>query len=200
MDQPPPLSDREDAILDAAFHAFAGYGYRRVTMEDIAAGAGLSRTALYQHFRNKEDIFRSLSERYFGQCLAEMERALLADGAAEDVLRAAFIAKDGKFMDVVLGTPHGRELLDAGFTLAAEIAGRAEAAMAAGLADWLLRQGAAARLGDPALTAATMVAALKGLKTSARTLDEYRAGQAMLARMLALALGCHAPPSKPGTT
>ena len=107
MDQPPPLSDREDAILDAAFHAFAGYGYRRVTMEDIAAGAGLSRTALYQHFRNKEDIFRSLSERYFGLCLAEMERALLADGAAEDVLRAAFIAKDGKFMDVVLGTPHG---------------------------------------------------------------------------------------------
>ena len=189
MTEVPPLSDREDTILDAAFHAFAGYGYRRVTMEDIAAGAGLSRTALYQHFRNKEDIFRSLSERYFSQCLAEMARALQAAGPAEDVLRAAFVAKDGKFMDVVLGTPHGRELLDAGFTLAAEVAGRAEAAMAALLGDWLARQGATERLGDPALTGATVMAALKGLKTSARTLDDYRAGQAMLARILALSLG-----------
>lgn len=189
MNQVAPPSDREDAILDAAFHAFAGYGYRRVTMEDIAAGAGLSRTALYQHFRNKEDIFRSLSARYFSLCMAEMEQALQTDGPAEDVLRGAFIAKDGKFMDVVLGTPHGRELLDAGFTLAAEVAGRAEAGMAALLAGWLARQGAADRLGDPTLTGATVMAALKGLKTSARTLDDYRAGQAMLARMLALSLG-----------
>ena len=184
-----PLSEREDAILDAAFHAFAGYGYRRVTMEDIAAGAGLSRTALYQHFRNKEDIFRSLSDRYFKLCLVEMERALQTDGPAAQVLQAAFVAKDGKFMDVVLGTPHGRELLDAGFAIAAEAAGLAEARMSAMLADWLVGQGAADCLGDPVLAGATLVAALKGLKTSARTLEQYRAGQAMLARMLALSLG-----------
>ncbi len=183
-----PLSDREDAILDAAFHAFAGYGYRRVTMEDIAAGAGLSRTALYLHFRNKEDIFRSLSDRYFQTCLAEMALALQADGPAEQVLLATFVAKDGKFMEVVLGTPHGRELLDAGTTLAAEVAGRAEARMAEMLGDWLKRMGAQDVLGDPALAGATVVAALKGLKTSSRTLADYRAGQAMLARMLALAL------------
>jgi len=188
MIQPASQSDRENTILDAAFHAFAGYGYRRVTMEDIAAGAGLSRTALYQHFRNKEDIFRSLSDRYFKTCLADMAQALQADGPADEVLRAAFVAKDGRFMDVVLGTPHGRELLDAGFALAAEMAGRAEAEMATLLAGWLAHRGAADRLGDPGLTGATVVAALKGLKTSSRTLDDYRAGQAMLARMLALAL------------
>ncbi|MGQ0564872.1 MAG: TetR/AcrR family transcriptional regulator [Gemmobacter sp.] len=188
MNQSPPLSDREDTILDAAFHAFAGYGYRRVTMEDIAAGAGLSRTALYLHFRNKEDIFRSLSGRYFETCMAEMAQALQADGPAEAVLRAAFVAKDGKFMDVVLGTPHGRELLDAGHALAAELAMQAETRMTTLLADWLERRGAARRLGDPTLTASTVVAALKGLKTSARTLPDYRAGQSALARMLALAL------------
>jgi AcrR family transcriptional regulator len=185
---PPAAPDRVDAIHDAAFHAFAGYGYKRATMEDIAAGAGLSRTALYQHFRNKEDIFRSLSERYFETCLVDMARALQATGPAAEVLLGAFIAKDGKFMEVVLGTPHGRELLDAGFTLAAELAGRAEARMAALLADWLARQGAAERLGDPALTASMVVAALKGLKTSSRTLQDYRAGQTLLARMVTLAL------------
>ena len=60
-----PLPDRQDAILDAAFHAFATYGYRRTAMDDIARGAGMSRTALYLHYRNKEDIFRSLALRYF---------------------------------------------------------------------------------------------------------------------------------------
>lgn len=185
---PAPAPARPDAILDAAFHAFAVYGYRRVTMEDIATGAGLSRTALYQHFRNKEDIFRSLSERHFETCLAEMQAALARQGEAEAVLRAAFAAKDGKFMDVVLGTPHGRELLDAGFALAAEVAGRAEAAMGAALGMWLAQRGASS-LGDPAVAGATVMAALKGLKITARTVQEYREGQAMLARILARALG-----------
>jgi AcrR family transcriptional regulator len=188
MSQPPLQTDREDAILDAAFHAFAGYGYRRVTMEDIAAGAGLSRTALYQHFRNKEDIFRSLSARYFDTCLSDMARALQQTGPAATVLQSAFAAKDGKFMDVVLGTPHGRELMDAGFALAAEVAGQAEARMATVLGDWLAARPGADRLGDPALAGATVVAALKGLKTSARTLTDYRAGQTMLARLVAAAV------------
>lgn len=188
MDHVTTLPDRETVILDAAFRAFAGYGFKRVSMEDIAQGAGLSRTALYQHFRNKEDIFRSLSQRYFAECLAAMQAALAQDGPAEAVLAAAFSAKDGKFMDVVLGTPHGRELLDAGFAVSADIARTAEAQMAAALAAWIAGRGAA--LGDPAVAAATVMAALKGLKFSAASLADYREGQAMLARMLARALGC----------
>lgn len=188
MTPAPSLPDREDAILDAAFRAFAVYGYRRVSMEDIAQGAGLSRTALYQHFRNKEDIFRSLSARYFAECRAEMARALAVEGPAEAVLQAVFAAKDGKFMEVVLGTPHGRELLDVGHAVASGVALEAEAWMAAELADWMAVRGAAARLGDPAAAAGLVIAALKGLKTTSQTLSAYRAGQAMLARLVARAL------------
>lgn len=184
----PALPDRQDAILDAAFHAFATYGYRRTTMEDIASGAGLSRTALYVHFRSKDDIFRALAARYFDTCIADMQAALAAPGEPQEVLRAAFAAKDGKFMDVVLGTPHGRELLDAGFSLTADLARDKEAAMAALLAGWLAARGAAGALGDPRAAADTVMAALKGLKTSAASLAGYRAGQAMLARMLARAI------------
>lgn len=186
MDQPLPLPDREAVILDAAFRAFAGYGFRRASMEDIAQGAGLSRTALYLHFRNKEDIFRSLSRRYFAECLAALEASLATDGPDEAVLAAAFAAKDGKFMDVVLGTPHGRELLDAGFALSADIAREAEARMTALLADWLARRRHG--LGDARAAAATVMASLKGLKLSSGSLADYRAGQAMLAHILARAL------------
>ena len=72
--------DRQDAILDAAFGAFATYGYRRTSMDDIARGAGLSRTALYLHYRNKEDIFRSLAARYFDEALRDMTAALHLPG------------------------------------------------------------------------------------------------------------------------
>lgn len=187
--QAPGTTDRQDAILDAAFHLFAGYGYRRVSMEDIAARLGLSRTALYQHFRSKDDIFRSLAGRHFAECLGAM-RAVLAEPRddREAQLVAAFAAKDGKFMDVVLGTPHGRELLDAGFALAAGIAGEAEGAMAEVMAAWIERADPAGRLGPPAVAAQTVMAALKGLKTSAVSVADYRAGQAALARMLAAAL------------
>lgn len=186
MTSAPP--DRQDHVLDAAFHVFATYGFRRVTMEDIAQKAGLSRTALYQHFRNKEDIFRSLSDRYFRTCVAAMADALAGDGPDEALLAAAFAAKDGPFMEVVLGTPHGQELMDAGFSVAADIAMQAEAAMVAALTDWLAARGAEATLGGAQTAAATVFAALKGLKTSVRSIDDYRAGQAALARMVARSL------------
>jgi AcrR family transcriptional regulator len=186
MNSAPP--DRQDHVLDAAFHVFATYGYRRVTMDDIARAAGLSRTALYLHFRNKEDIFRSLSDRYFRTCVAAMARALAAAGPDEVVLASAFAAKDGPFMEVVLGTPHGQELMDAGFSVAADIAMQAEEAMVALLAGWLAIRGADEALGGAATAATTVFAALKGLKTSSRTITDYRAGQAVLARMVARSL------------
>lgn len=182
------VETRQDTILDAAFHAFATYGYRRASMEDIAQIAGLSRTALYLHFRSKDDIFRSLSDRYFALCLSDMTAALSRPGPPEDVLRAAFAAKDGKFMDVVLGTPHGRELLDAGYALSADLAQGAEAQMTDTLARWLAAEGADRALGDATAAASLAMATLKGLKTTAPDLGTYRAGQAMLARLLARAL------------
>ncbi len=40
--------DRRSRILDGARAAFMRYGFERSSMADIAAGAGVSRTALYQ--------------------------------------------------------------------------------------------------------------------------------------------------------
>ena len=56
----PAVSTRA-RILGAAFTLFGRYGFKRASMEDIASEAGLSRTALYLQFRNKEEIFRELA-------------------------------------------------------------------------------------------------------------------------------------------
>lgn len=189
MTEAPPQTDRQDAILHAAFHAFATYGFRRTTMDDIAQGAGLSRSALYLHFRNKEDLFRHMTRAFF----AEVNQALvpiLADPAADltTTLAAAFRAKDGKFMDVVLGTPHGAELMDAGFSIACDIAAEGEAGFQAKLADWFRRRGTPAVLGTPEEVAQTLMSALKGIKSSAGSLAEYRAAQLRLAAVFGRAL------------
>ena len=184
-----PPADKQDAVLDAAFHTFAAYGFRRTTMEDIARAAGMSRTALYLHFRNKDDIFRSLTERYFEGAVHDMAAALgRSDQTPAEALLAAFRAKDGKFMDVVLGTPHGRELLEAGSSISADIAEAGEARMADSLTAFFARHQIAPGVGTAEELSQTLKAALKGLKFSTMTLADHRAGQARLAALFGMAL------------
>lgn len=190
MSQPNPLSEREVSILNAAFEAFATYGYRRTAMDDIARGAGLSRTALYQYYRNKEEIFRSLSQAYFNQAVTDMQAALRRPGQSLDqALLACFTAKDGKFMEVVLTTPHGAEMLDAGFAVSSDLAAQGEVRMVAVLADWLAGQRLPAGLGPAKDLADLIMAALHGLRSSVTSMAELRAGEARLALMIARALG-----------
>ncbi len=189
MIEPAPPVDRQDAILHAAFHTFAAYGFRRTTMEDIARTAGLSRSALYLHYRNKEDLFRQLTRTFY----AEVNQVLtpILSGPTTDLkatLLAAFRAKDGKFMDVVLGTPHGAELMDAGLSIACDIAIEGEAGFQAQLASWIDQRTTPPDLGTPEQIAQTLMAALKGIKQSSKTLDEYRAAQERLAAVFGRAL------------
>jgi AcrR family transcriptional regulator len=183
-----PLSERQDAILEAAFRVFATYGFRRTSMDDIAKAAGMSRSALYLHYRNKEDIFRSLTQRFLEKALRDMAEVLSRDQPAEQVLIAAFAAKDGAVVEAILGTPHGAELMDAGTAISCDLVTEAEARIVTMLAGWLRRQALPEGIGSPEEIAQTIIAALHGLKTSARDFAAYRAGQVRLARLLARAL------------
>lgn len=183
------LNERQDAILTAAYRAFATYGFRRTSMDDIARGAGLSRTALYLHYRSKEGIFVRLVQHYFDQAEADMTTALARPGqTVEESLMAAFIAKDGTLMETVLSTPHGAELTEAGLSASGDLAATGEARLANVLARWFAGQAIPPGLGSPAELAATVMAALKGLKASVKDISEYRAGEVRLARLIALAL------------
>jgi AcrR family transcriptional regulator len=43
-------------ILNAAYGLFWRQGFLRVSMDDIAGRAGITKRALYQHFRSKDDL------------------------------------------------------------------------------------------------------------------------------------------------
>ena len=159
-------------------------------MEDIAQGIGISRSSLYLHFRNKDDIFKSLAKRYFEDAVTEVAAELAKpDRSGADALAAAFLAYDGKFMDVVLGTPHGAEMLEAGHMISADLVADGEARIRGLLENWLTKASFPPGLGSANQLAVTIHASLKGLKSAAKSLEGYRDAQRQLAQMVALALG-----------
>ena len=55
--------ERADRILDAAADLIMHYGYDKTTVSDIAREAGVSKGAIYLHWRSKEDLFEALMHR-----------------------------------------------------------------------------------------------------------------------------------------
>ncbi|WP_337184018.1 TetR/AcrR family transcriptional regulator [Shinella sp.] len=51
---------RERRILDAALEVFSQKGFVGASMDDIAAGAGLTKPTLYQYFPSKDELFAAM--------------------------------------------------------------------------------------------------------------------------------------------
>lgn len=113
-----PDDPRRTRLLDAALGVFAAYGFRRASMADIAQAAGVSRPALYLHFRSKEDMLRALAERLRDRAL-EGAKGGWRDGAPfVENLAATLLGKERDIFPLLYGSPHGAEILaaDAGLT------------------------------------------------------------------------------------
>jgi AcrR family transcriptional regulator len=54
-------------IQSVAVEMFTEHGYEKTSLREIAEALGVTKAALYYHFKSKEDIIRSLVEDYFGR-------------------------------------------------------------------------------------------------------------------------------------
>ncbi|MCA1816333.1 MAG: TetR/AcrR family transcriptional regulator [Acidobacteria bacterium] len=69
--------ETRDLILDAADRLLARYGYRKMTVDDIAREAGIGKGTIYLHFKSKEEVALSRIDRVIEQLkdrLLEMAR------------------------------------------------------------------------------------------------------------------------------
>lgn len=66
-------------ILDAATGLFLQYGYKRTTVDEIAAKVGIAKGSFYLHFPSKEAVFAAVSQRLAGKVLGEMSRIAASD-------------------------------------------------------------------------------------------------------------------------
>jgi AcrR family transcriptional regulator len=116
------------AILEAALRLFGEAGFGAVTVDDIAAAAGVAKGAVYHHFPSKEALFEAVFERASADLAARIRGrarprdvlAALADGARlyfEACAKPPYeriLLKDGP---AVLGWERWREI-DARYFLA----------------------------------------------------------------------------------
>ena len=66
------MVDTKEKILFTALRLFARDGYEAASVSDIAGELGMTKGALYKHYKNKHDIFASIVERMY---LIDIERA-----------------------------------------------------------------------------------------------------------------------------
>ena len=68
------------ALLDAAERVFLQQGVSRTSLADIAHAAGVTRGALYWHFKDKAALFNAMLDRVTLPLSAELEELLTREG------------------------------------------------------------------------------------------------------------------------
>jgi AcrR family transcriptional regulator len=86
------------ALIAAARELFASTGYAAVPTEEIVQRAGVTRGALYHHFRDKQDLFRAVVEKLEQETVERIAAAALTESDPWQQQQTALAA----FLDVCL--------------------------------------------------------------------------------------------------
>ncbi|MEU5024861.1 TetR/AcrR family transcriptional regulator [Streptomyces milbemycinicus] len=76
---PQQRAERATRILDVAADLLLRHGYRRVTIDDVAAGAEIGKGTVYLHWKNRDQLFSAVFEREVHHAMDELRQALRRD-------------------------------------------------------------------------------------------------------------------------
>jgi AcrR family transcriptional regulator len=85
--------DIRDLILDATDRLLARYGYRKMTMEDLAQEVGIGKGTIYLHFPSKEDVVLSHVDRIVARLKDELKKIARGAGAPASRLRRMLVLR-----------------------------------------------------------------------------------------------------------
>ena len=85
-------ASRRGEILQAAKHLFAEEGVAHVTMRRIGAAVGVSPTALYMHFADKDALLAAIAQDVFSELLERLERSEIPGQTPLESLRSGLRA------------------------------------------------------------------------------------------------------------
>jgi AcrR family transcriptional regulator len=74
-------------IVGVARKIFTRYGFRKTTMEQIAASSQKGKSSIYYYFKSKEEIFRAVVEKEAEELKQKLDRTIRVDDAPIDKLR-----------------------------------------------------------------------------------------------------------------
>ena len=73
--RPARLENGRRDLMDIAIDCFARYGYQATSIDRIAKAAGLTKGAIYYHFKDKEELlFEAVKNR-----VSQFERRVISD-------------------------------------------------------------------------------------------------------------------------
>lgn len=135
-------------ILQKTAPLLLAQGYYALTMTGIASACGLTRRALYHHFRNKEDLLRDMlvMKNIVARDAADWaaRKAIARGGSALDVVSEWLDSRFGDTRRAIARAPGGEDLNRAVFSIANDImieVSRETNARLAALLDELCRLG-----------------------------------------------------------
>ena len=88
-----PKEAVKDAILDATDRLLARFGYRKMTVEDIAVEAGIGKGTIYLHFASKEEVVLSHIDRIIDRLMERLRGISLSEATAAERLRLMLLTR-----------------------------------------------------------------------------------------------------------
>jgi AcrR family transcriptional regulator len=85
--------DIRDLILDATDRLLARYGYKKMTMEDLAQEVGIGKGTIYLHFPSKEDVVLSHVDRIVARLKDELWKVARGAGTPPSRLRRMLVLR-----------------------------------------------------------------------------------------------------------
>jgi AcrR family transcriptional regulator len=86
----PAVRTTKADVAQAALALFSERGYHSVTIDEIAARAGVTKGAFYYYYRDKEDLAKDLWHELWERLTAEAQEALDPESSAAENLKTAF--------------------------------------------------------------------------------------------------------------
>jgi AcrR family transcriptional regulator len=88
-------TDTREVIIESAIGCFGRQGLTKTTVVDIARAADVSRSTVYEYFRDKAEIVEACAEHSSQRFYREMARAMGRGESLEDklTLAAVFVAR-----------------------------------------------------------------------------------------------------------
>jgi AcrR family transcriptional regulator len=83
----------EELILDATDRLIGRYGLKKMTMEDVAHEAGVSRRTVYGYFKNKQALALASIDRVVRQAQAKMAEEAASDHAPAERIYRMLVAR-----------------------------------------------------------------------------------------------------------
>ena len=93
--------DTREVIIGAAFACFRKQGQPKTTIVDISRAAGVSRSTVYEYFRDKAAIVEACAEHSSQRFYREMARAMGPGDSVEDklALAAVFVTRAHRIVE-----------------------------------------------------------------------------------------------------